>query len=873
MTGKPSMELPSFLSQSPPPGYIPGIGRGATGFSNRGDKKGPNKVPRRLQNQDIANPTGLDIKDRDEDREADKVFTDLDTKLSSRNKSKKSDENQQSIPHQFADLKRSLATVSEDQWLNIPDAGDYTKKRRRERLDEKLNRKTYAAPDTLLMPYVNLSKLTEEREKMLTRQLDSNIFEKDGPNSADEAQKYINELEMVEANPRENEDDVKRMRTILQSYRNADPKKPEGWIASARLEERARRLRTAKNIVEQGCCECPRNEDVWLENIRLNGADIQRCKLLAAQGIKFNPQSLQLWIKAIELEREGLNKHRVVRGALQELPLSEELWKLAVKYSTDKFEAQKILQKALELIPTSIDLCTALVHLQSYQEAKHTLNTARRAMPRELRVWILAAELEENKGEAVTDERLSKLLSRGIKQLKENGLRITLSQLLQEAQSLMDKGSLRTAHALTQSALSEFQDGYEASHVISKLSDSIVKIMGFRFLLKSNPTKYSFWRSLKELCEKMNKMDELYNTFETLLFDENDDFRVLKQNPLLSLMYSKEIWKNNHDIHKSLEILNRAQNILPKSLILWLAKLKFLCLTNQIDLAQKNFTLAIEEMRDSETPDLEKLYYKFISFLRFRQENTAAIEMLNDTCIPRFPNCAKFYLQLGQIYHDLGQVEASHTAFEGGTKALPHNIPLWISLARVEEVDFKRFAKARSVFDVALLKNPANEMLSLARAQMETRLGNYDQARFIIQQSLQKSPKNASLWAENIRILPLKRANIRKTVFQDALTNTNNNSEILVEVGISFYRESQYETAVKWFERATRSNPSYGDSWVWLARCHKKLDRDIQKIISEVEIHEPTHGTLWISVSKAPSTQYYSPSKILVTLLMPEGAV
>ncbi|CAR25569.1 hypothetical protein ZYGR_0A01340 [Zygosaccharomyces rouxii] len=867
------MELPSFLSQQPPPGYIPGIGRGATGFSTRGDKKGPAKVPKRLQNQDTVKAVDGDSKEQDEDSEADKVFSDLDSKLSSRNRSKKREGDQQSIPHQFADLKRSLATVSEDQWLNIPDAGDYTRKRRRERLDEQLNRKTYAAPDTLLMPHVNLSKLTEEREKMLSRQLDSNIFEKEDSNSVNEAQKYLNDLETFEAGPRGDEEDVKKMRTILQSYRNADPKKPEGWVAAARLEEKARKLKTARNIIEQGCLECPRNEDVWLENIRLNSADTQRCKTLAAQGIKFNPQSLQLWIKAVDLEREVLNKHRVVRSSLQELPLSEELWKLAVKYSADKFEAQRILQKAVELIPTSIELCSALVHLQNYQEAKHTLNAARKAMPRELKVWILAAEVEESKGEAVTDERILKLLSKGIKQLKENGLEITLLQLLKEAQSLVKEGGLRTAHALTQAALSEFQDEYEASRVVSELSDSIVKVVGFKILLKSNPTKYSFWQSLKKLCEKLNKMDELYNTFETLLFDESENFRILKQNPLLSLMYSKEIWKNGHDIPKSLEILDRAQNILPNSLEVWLAKLKFLCLTDQVELAQKSFAMAMERLRDSQVPHLEKLYYKYISFLRFRRQNTAAIKMLNETCIPKFPNCPKFYLQLGQIHYDLGQTEESQMAFERGTKMLPQGIPLWISLARIEEIDLKRPAKARSIFDLALLKNPANETLSLARAQMEARLGNYDQARFIIQQSLQKHSKSATLWAENIRILPLKRANVKKTVFQDALKNTNNSCEILVEIGISFYKELQHETAIKWFERATRSNPSYGDSWVWVARCYKKLNRNIQEIVNQVEIHEPTHGNLWISVSKKPDTQYYSCSKILLTLLESENVV
>lgn len=32
------MERPSFLDQEPPAGYVPGIGRGATGFSTKKSK-------------------------------------------------------------------------------------------------------------------------------------------------------------------------------------------------------------------------------------------------------------------------------------------------------------------------------------------------------------------------------------------------------------------------------------------------------------------------------------------------------------------------------------------------------------------------------------------------------------------------------------------------------------------------------------------------------------------------------------------------------------------------------------------------------------------------------------------------------------------
>ena len=42
-----------------------------------------------------------------------------------------------------------------------------------------------------------------------------------------------------------------------------------GWIAAARLEEVTGRMQAARNIVMKGTEVCPKNEDVWLEAVRL----------------------------------------------------------------------------------------------------------------------------------------------------------------------------------------------------------------------------------------------------------------------------------------------------------------------------------------------------------------------------------------------------------------------------------------------------------------------------------------------------------------------------------------------------------------------------------------------------------------------------
>ena len=53
---------------------------------------------------------------------------------------------------------------------------------------------------------------------------------------------------------------------LFDSLVRSDPKHPlPGWIAAAALEEHAGRMVAARKIIKQGCEQCPKSEDVWLE--------------------------------------------------------------------------------------------------------------------------------------------------------------------------------------------------------------------------------------------------------------------------------------------------------------------------------------------------------------------------------------------------------------------------------------------------------------------------------------------------------------------------------------------------------------------------------------------------------------------------------
>jgi pre-mRNA-processing factor 6 len=74
--------------------------------------------------------------------------------------------------------------------------------------------------------------------------------------------------------------DIKRARMLFDSLIKSNPKHAPGWIAAAALEEHAGRMVAARKLIKQGCEQCPKSEDIWLEAARLH---VRRPDFVCAQ--------------------------------------------------------------------------------------------------------------------------------------------------------------------------------------------------------------------------------------------------------------------------------------------------------------------------------------------------------------------------------------------------------------------------------------------------------------------------------------------------------------------------------------------------------------------------------------------------------------
>lgn len=165
-----------------PPGYVPGVGRGATGFTTRSDI-GParestdapedrNRAAKRGAENEDAEAENLNENNYDEfngyggslfskgvyekdDEEADKVYWAIDQRQDERRKVQRERREQEQlekfrrerpkIQQQFADLKLKLAEVSTEEWDNLPEVADITRRVKKRRPDRMTD-----APDSFL---------------------------------------------------------------------------------------------------------------------------------------------------------------------------------------------------------------------------------------------------------------------------------------------------------------------------------------------------------------------------------------------------------------------------------------------------------------------------------------------------------------------------------------------------------------------------------------------------------------------------------------------------------------------------------------------------------------------------------------------------
>ncbi|KAB5554558.1 putative pre-mRNA splicing factor prp1 [Coniochaeta sp. 2T2.1] len=921
------MSRRDFLSQPAPENYVAGLGRGATGFTTRSDlgpaREGPSEeqikaaVAKRSAQLGLTEGKESDANDEDDprfqdpdnevglfaggiyekdDEEADRIWKDIDDRMAKRRqKQREARENAEreeyerknpKIQQQFADLKRALGTVTDDEWANLPDAKDFTGRNKRSR--EARHERFYAVPDTVLAAArdagqmgttvaddgtameatqsngatTDFAKIGAARDKVLQARLDQASQSTSGTSTvlggatSIDPKGYLTSLAKREG-VEQSIGDIDQFRRMLKSACDSNPTHGPAWIAAARLEEYAGKPVAARNLIAKGCKLCPKSEDIWIENIRLN--ENRNAKIVAAEAIKANPRSVRLWVEAMKLETDPRSKKKVIRLALEQIPESEALWKEAVNLEEDPDDARLLLAKATELIPGSVDLWLALARLVTPQNARKVLNKAGKANPSSHEIWIAAARLEEQLGEG---EKTS-VMKKAVRFLAKQNAMPKREEWIAEAEKCEEEGAVITCGNIIRETLGwgldeddDRKDVWmeDARSSIGRGRFGTARAI-YAYALRVFATSKTLWLAAVDLERSHGTKGAICQVLEKAV-------EACPHSEVLWLMLAKERWTGG-DLNEARRVLARAFAQNPDNEDIWLAAVKLESDNGFTDQARGLLKTA------RQNAPTDRVWMRSVAFERQLGDNEAALELVQDA-LQLFPTAAKLWMMKGQIYEDLGKVLQAREAYSAGVKAVPSSVPLWLLFSRLEEGN-GNVVKARSVLDRARQAVPKSPELWCELIRVERRADNLKQAESLMATALQQMPRSGLLWSE--RILHLAARTQRRTLSVEALKQVESDPTVFVAVARTFWADRKLDKALNWFERALVLDSDIGDTWAWYYKflLQHGTEEKREELISKLKLVEPRHGELWQPVAKDPKNARKKPEEILrlVTASLP----
>ncbi|KIJ13039.1 hypothetical protein PAXINDRAFT_181390 [Paxillus involutus ATCC 200175] len=256
----------AFLSMPAPASYVAGLGRGASGFTTRSDigpaREGPSAEavaeaqarrgeepevdPEQFQDPDNEYGLFAGTTYEQDDEEADKIYDAVDQSMDSRRRARReARENEELVQHraerpkiqqQFADLKRGLSVVTDQEWESIPEVGNLTRKKRRK------NERTFVVPDSVIVG---------DRGKT------------EYENSLDTRQQQESTLWVLASKLEELDGKSIKARAILEKGRLVNPANEILWAESVGVEERSGGAAQAKAVLSRGLQECATSGLLW----------------------------------------------------------------------------------------------------------------------------------------------------------------------------------------------------------------------------------------------------------------------------------------------------------------------------------------------------------------------------------------------------------------------------------------------------------------------------------------------------------------------------------------------------------------------------------------------------------------------------------
>mmetsp|Transcript_51523 Transcript_51523/g.129258 ORF Transcript_51523/g.129258 Transcript_51523/m.129258 type:complete len:918 (+) Transcript_51523:185-2938(+) len=761
-----------FNKLKPPVNYIAGLGRGATGFTTRSDlgsareATGPATGGGRgassgggatqEQHEDLSESnydqfsgygSNLFSKDpyEEDDLAADKVWQAIDERMDERRKAQR----EKRMREELEQFRKERPKVQQ-QFADLKDGLSELSEADWDAIPEigdtrakKQARQTYTPAYTPLPDSV-LAGARAQAGEQYHQQLDTSTQYGGAATPMPDVALTQDLAQLGKARTNMLQAQLHRASDSVSGQTVVDPKSYMSGLNSLKINSEAEigDLKKARLLLSSVTSTNPRHAPGWIAAARLEEFDgkLVAARKLIMRGCEACRKSEDCWLEAARLHTAA-NAKVILARAVRELPKSVKLWLMAAQLETELRNRKRVLRKALEYVPESVRLWKAAIELEEPKDALVLLGRAVECVPQSVEMWLALAHVE-------TYQNARKVLNKARRKIPTDPQIWITAAKLEEANGNAAAVDMIVSNMLK--SLSSHQVYVSRRQWLdhAKTAERAGALATCQALVK-----HTVGLGVEDVDRKATWVSDA----ETMLKEGAiETARAVYTHALRHFPGRKGVWLRLANLEKEHgsaaqldQVLSRAVSYCPNEALLWLMGAKQKWLAGDVPAAREILVNAFKA-----NPNNESIWLAAVKLEVQNDELVRARALLKRA---RTQCCtARIFLKSALLERECGQAEAEAKLLDEGLAKFPREPKLWLMRAQLECRRQLR-DQANAYYLRGLQNCSQSEALWIEAARWAERSHpspevGVTKARALLDKARLRLPKRERLWLESVRV-------------------------------------------------------------------------------------------------------------------------
>ena len=485
----------------------------------------------------------------------------------------------------------------------------------------------------------------------------------------------------------------------------------------------------------------PKHGPGWIAAARVEevaGKLVQARKIIA-QGCEACPESEDVWLESARLNTTE-NAKTILASAVKNLPTSVKIWISAADLEEQDAKKKIVLRRALEFVPNSVKLWKTAIQLEDVSDARIMLARAVECVPHAVDMWLALAKIE-------THENARKVLNQAREAIPTEPLTWITAAKLEEAH-----GNAHMVGRIIEKMLSSLVQFKVTIDRYAWLKEAEAAEAAGAVVTAGAIVKHTIHIGVDEEDRKPTWSEDA----EACLNHDppaKETARAIYAHALSFFPKDRNLWlsasmlEKDHGTPESLErILKSGVISCPHAEVLWLmgAKEKWVTMGN-VQGARDILTEAFEA-----NPGSEQIWLAAVKLEWENNELQRARALLSKARDQA--SSERVWMKAALLERELGDVTEELALIDEAVRRYPEFAKFYMMAGQTCDEVLNDVNRAREYYQRGLKSCPTSAALWRLVIRLEDRVRGPNKARSMTELARLKLPLNPEIWIESIRL-------------------------------------------------------------------------------------------------------------------------